>query len=126
VGATATYQINVKNAAGIYSQTVEQPAGGSSVLIIALAAPTAGGVATGIKSVTVPAADATSLALPTVPNGYTIAINASSDIGVIGTNGTIAPPVTTTSVVLVFTVTRTSDNTTADTGTITVTVPAHS
>jgi hypothetical protein len=87
--------------------------------------PTAGEVAAGITSVTEPAADETSLTLPTVPIGYTIAINDSSEIGVIRTNGTIAPPATATPVNLVFTVTRTSDSTTANTGTIAVTVPAN-
>jgi hypothetical protein len=49
VGATATYQINVKNAAGIYSQTVEQPVGGSSVSITPIPIPswiTTGGTVT--------------------------------------------------------------------------------
>ncbi|MCR8634179.1 discoidin domain-containing protein [Paenibacillus radicis (ex Xue et al. 2023)] len=87
--------------------------------------PTAGEVAAEITSVTVPAADATSLELPTVPPGYTIAIYTSSDTEVVGTNGAIKPPTAATSVNLVFTVTRTSDNTTANTGTIAVAILAH-
>ncbi|MFC5404298.1 hemoblobin-interacting domain-containing protein, partial [Cohnella soli] len=78
-----------------------------------------------ITSVTAPIADATSLTLPTVPSGYTIAIKSSSNTAVIGINGTITPPATATSVNLVFTITRTSNSATADTGSIAVTVPAH-
>ncbi|MFD0678675.1 MULTISPECIES: fibronectin type III domain-containing protein [unclassified Paenibacillus] len=86
---------------------------------------TAGEVAAEITSVTAPAADATSLSLPTVPPAYTIAIHTSSNTEVVGTNGAIKPPTAATSVNLVFTVTRTSDNTTANTGSIAVMVPAH-
>jgi len=84
----------------------------------------ASSVATGITSITPPASGATGLSLPIVPSGYTIAIYSSSNIGVIGTNGAIAPPAASANVDLVFRITRTSDNSTADTGTITVTVPA--
>jgi hypothetical protein len=88
---------------------------------------TADEVAAGITSVTTPAADETSLTLPTVPNGYAIHIFSSSNTGgVLGTDGVIAPPAAETSVDLVFTVTRISDNTTANTGEITVAVPARS
>ena len=84
--------------------------------------PTAAEVAAGITSVTAPSSGATSLTLPAVPSGYTIEIFSSSDIGVIGTNGAIAPPTVETDVTLVFKITRTSDNTTANTVAIVVTV----
>jgi hypothetical protein len=87
---------------------------------------TAGEVAAGITSVTAPAADATSLTLPNVPSGYSIAIAESSNASVIGTNGVIAPPASATNVDLVFTVTRQSNGITANTGMIKVTVPARS
>jgi hypothetical protein len=86
---------------------------------------TAGEVAAGITSVTAPAADETSLTLPTLPSGYTIAIHNSSNTVVVDTYGVIAPPAAATTVNLVFTVTRTSDSTSANTGTIAVTIPAH-
>jgi hypothetical protein len=86
---------------------------------------TAAEIAAGITSVTTPAVDVTSLTLPTVAYGYTLAIHTSSNTGVVGTNGVIAPPAAATPVNLVFTVTRTFDSTTADTGTIAVTIPAH-
>jgi hypothetical protein len=81
-------------------------------------------VAGAITSVTAPSAGATSLTMPTVPNGFTIAITSSSDQSVIALDGTITPPATTTVVYLVFTVTRTSDGTTATVGPLAVTVPA--
>jgi hypothetical protein len=87
--------------------------------------PTAAEVAAGITSVTAPVADVTGLTLPSVPTGYTIGIHTSSDSGVVGTNGTIAPPAVETSVSLVFTVIRTSDGSTANTSAIAVAVPAH-
>ncbi|MFC5404297.1 S-layer homology domain-containing protein, partial [Cohnella soli] len=86
---------------------------------------TAAEIAADITTVTAPVADATSLTLPTVPSGYTITIKSSSNTAVIGINGTITPPATATSVNLVFTITRTSNSATADTGSIAVTVPAH-
>ncbi|SFK99759.1 S-layer homology domain-containing protein [Paenibacillus sp. 1_12] len=89
-----------------------------------LTAPTAAEVAAGITRVAAPSKDATSLTLPVVPSGYTIAIKSSSPTGIIATNGTITPLETDTSVNLVFTVTRMSDSSTADTASITVIVPA--
>ncbi|WP_336788620.1 S-layer homology domain-containing protein [Paenibacillus sp. MMO-177] len=86
---------------------------------------TAQEVADGITSITAPAKDATALTLPEVPAGFTIAIQ-SSDNEVIGTDGIITPPPAETTVNLVLRVTRTSDNTTADTVSISVVVPAKS
>jgi hypothetical protein len=88
--------------------------------------PTAAEIAAGIASVTAPATDATSLTLPSVPSGYGIAIFSSSNTSVIGTNGVIVPPTLPTNVNLVFTVTRQSDGTTANTSAIEVAVPARS
>lgn len=82
-------------------------------------------VAVGITSVVAPEKDATSLILPTVPEGYTIAIkSATSAISTIALNGTVAPPKEDTTVALIFTVTKTADNSTADTSSINVIVPA--
>ncbi|MFD0676265.1 MULTISPECIES: S-layer homology domain-containing protein [unclassified Paenibacillus] len=91
---------------------------------LSLAGRTAAEVAAEITVVAAPAKDATSITLPSVPTGYTIAIQTSSRPEVIATNGTIVPQLTETSVNLVFTITRTSDNTTADTASLTVIVPA--
>ncbi|MDG0814278.1 S-layer homology domain-containing protein [Cohnella rhizosphaerae] len=84
---------------------------------------TAAEIAAGITSIAAPAKDATQLELPTVPSGYTVAIK-SSDSAVIGTDGKIVPPAAETTVKLILTVTRTSDATIADTGEISVVVPA--
>jgi hypothetical protein len=58
-----------------------------------------------------------------MPGGFSVAIDTSSNTGVIATNGTIAPPTTATTVDLTLTVTRTGDGTTATTGSIAVIVP---
>lgn len=80
-------------------------------------------IANGITTIGTIAQDVTTLTLPTVPVGFTIAIKSVTG-SVIATDGTITPPSADTQVTLVFTVTRTSDNTTADTASIVVTVPA--
>ena len=86
---------------------------------------TAETVAAGITSVVAPAKDATSLILPIVPEGYTVAVkSATSTIATIAINGTIAPPMEDITVAVVFTITKTSDNTAADTASINVIVPA--
>ncbi|TCM99543.1 S-layer family protein [Paenibacillus sp. BK033] len=82
-------------------------------------------IADGITAITSPAKDAAMLTLPEVPAGYSISI-LSSDNEVIGTDGAITPPAAETTVNLVLRVTRTSDNTTADTASIAVVVPAKS
>ncbi|MCR8631234.1 S-layer homology domain-containing protein [Paenibacillus radicis (ex Xue et al. 2023)] len=91
---------------------------------LSLSGRTAAEVAAEITAVAAPAKDATSITLPSVPAGYTIAIKTSSHPEVIATNGTIVPQGTETIVNLVFTITRTSDNTTADTASLAVIVPA--
>ena len=80
-------------------------------------------IAAAIRSLKAPAAGATSLTMPTVPDGFTIGIKTSSNQDVVATDGTITPPEKATKVTLVFTVTKTSDGTTADTKSISVTVP---
>lgn len=79
-----------------------------------------------LTSIQAPAKDAKSLTLPTVPTGFTIKIKTSSNLAVIGLNGVITPPATNTTVNLVLTVTKDSDNTSADTIMIPVSVPAKS
>jgi len=80
-------------------------------------------VAAGIISIDAPAQDATTLTLPSVPAGFTVAIKSSSNTAVIATDGTIVPPASTTTVNLVLTVTKTAGGTTADTASIAVVVP---
>ena len=83
-------------------------------------------VAAGIKSVVAPAKNAKTLTLPTAPYGYLIAIKSVTPAGVIETTGIITPPAADTTVAVVFTVTNTTDKTTADTSSINVLVPAKS
>nr|WP_255807388.1 S-layer homology domain-containing protein [Cohnella mopanensis] len=85
---------------------------------------TAASVAAGIVAITAPLKDATSLTLPAVPSGYTLAIKTSSNTAVIATNGVITPPSAETTVTLVLEITRTSDGTKAVTIGIPVLVPA--
>lgn len=85
----------------------------------------AGEIAALITAITAPAANATTLTLPTVPAGYTVAIKSvSPDTATLSTSGTITPPATAKTVTVVLTVTRTSDSTEADTAELTVTIPA--
>lgn len=84
---------------------------------------TAAAVASKITSIEAPEEDAASLTLPTVPNGYTIALKSVTPEGIIGTDGAIAKPASDTFVSVVFTVTKTADGTTADTGSILTLVP---
>ena len=81
-------------------------------------------VVSGIRAVTTPMRGATSLVLPTVPSGYSVAIKSSSNPGVVATNGVINPPPTNIVLQLVLTVTQTSNSQTADTGIIYLLVPA--
>ncbi len=80
-------------------------------------------VAARITSVTSPISGATSVTMPTVPDGYTIAITTSSNTNVIATDGTINSPSTDTTVNLTFTVTNTSNHSAAITKSFPVTVP---
>ena len=81
-------------------------------------------IAAGIRAVTTPMRGSTNLVLPSVPSGYAISIKSSSNPGVIGTNGVINPPLTSTVLQLVLTVTQLSNNQTVDTGVISLFVPA--
>lgn len=83
-------------------------------------------VAAGITSITSPEAGSTSLTMPTVPDGYTIAIATSSNTDAIAVDGTIASPATATTVNLTFIVTNATNHSTALTASIPVTVPAGS
>jgi hypothetical protein len=87
--------------------------------------PTADHIAEGISTVIAPSPDETLLTLPYVPNGYHIAIYESSS-SVVGLDGRIEPPLVSVTIDLIFTVTRIYDNSSANTGSITVTVPAQS
>ena len=82
------------------------------------------GVVSAITSVTAPAKDGSSVTIPSVPAGYSIAIKSSDKTNVIAANGAIIPPDSATTVALVFTVTNTSTGETADTASIQVVVPA--
>ncbi|RUT43290.1 hypothetical protein EJP82_20235 [Paenibacillus anaericanus] len=85
---------------------------------------TAAEVADTVVSMENPVEGATSLKLPSVPTGYTIAIKSSDKPDVIHTDGSIKPANTITNVNLILTVTKESDGTQADTANITVNVPA--
>lgn len=76
-----------------------------------------------ITSIEAPAQDATSLSLPTIPKGYSIALKSTAPQGIIGADGTIVKPAVDTFVSVVLTVTKTADGTTADTGSIVTLVP---
>lgn len=88
------------------------------------AEPTAQEVAAKITEVAQPAADATRLALPEVPEGFSIRIQSSSEPQVIALDGTIVPPASQTDVELVFEVKKESDQSVAATSPIRVRVPA--
>ena len=75
-------------------------------------------LASKITSMQAPAKDATSLKLPTVPDGFSIGIKSTTPAGIIGTDGSITQPARDTIVSVVFTVTKTADGTRADTGSI--------
>ncbi|WP_339185894.1 immunoglobulin-like domain-containing protein [Brevibacillus sp. FSL K6-6036] len=77
-----------------------------------------------INSIPAPEADATKLTLPTVGEGYSVAIKSSDNEDVIAKDGTITPPDAETTVKIVLTVTQKSTGKTADTGEFEVKVPA--
>ena len=81
-------------------------------------------VAEGITEIAAPAKGATQLTLPKMPEGFTIAIQSSSDESVVTTGGTVYPPRIDTTVTLTLRITRTSDSTVATTAGIDVVVPA--
>ncbi|MCR8636501.1 S-layer homology domain-containing protein [Paenibacillus radicis (ex Xue et al. 2023)] len=85
---------------------------------------TAAGVAATITEIAAPAKDVTVLTLPTVPEGFAVAIKTSSDTGIIALDGTIVHPAADATVNLVLEVTRISDSSKASTASIAVTVTA--
>ncbi|MFF2483477.1 S-layer homology domain-containing protein [Paenibacillus sp. NPDC058071] len=85
---------------------------------------TASDIAEGITVIQAPAKGASALTLPAVPFGFTVAIESSDHPNIIGIDGKIVPPVEETTVHLVLTVTRLSDGSTANTGSIAVVVPS--
>lgn len=85
---------------------------------------TAASIAAGISTISAPAKDATQLTLPSVPDGYTIGIHTTDNQSVITTSGKITPPSADTIVNITFVVTRSSDNSFAETAKISVVVPA--
>lgn len=93
-----------------------------SVTVVAVA--TAQEVAEDIDSINDPELGAAKLDLPDVPDEFNINIESSSRPDVINTNGDITPPAEDTDVTLVLRVTRNYDDDTANTGELTVTVPA--
>ncbi|TXK84423.1 hypothetical protein FU659_09315 [Paenibacillus sp. N3.4] len=80
-------------------------------------------VANGITAIEAPAKGATSLTLPSVPDGFTIKISYTDGTNVIHSDGTITPPQEDKTVLVVLEVTRTSDGATAETDLIPVVVP---
>lgn len=91
---------------------------------VAEAQTNAADVAAGITSITPPASNATSLVMPSVPPGFSIHIKSSSVPSVVSLTGVITPPAIETTVGLVLTVVRISDESVADTSEISVVVPA--
>ncbi|GEM_PF-255825 len=87
---------------------------------------TAALVASWIASVERPVKDAVKLALPEVPDGFSIAIQATDNEKVISKDGSIAPPSSDTTVRLVYEVTKEADGSQAVTGVVAVIVPAKS
>ncbi|GBF35354.1 hypothetical protein DCCM_4477 [Desulfocucumis palustris] len=85
---------------------------------------TAAQVAAGITGIASPSQGDAVITLPAVPEGFTVSIKSSSNPGVISPGGAITPGETDMVVYLVLTVTKLSDNTTADTSTLPVIVPA--
>ncbi|WP_336788898.1 S-layer homology domain-containing protein [Paenibacillus sp. MMO-177] len=85
---------------------------------------TAAGLAAALTSLPAPAKDATSWTLPAAPTGFTYSIKSVTPTGVIATDGTVTPPSEATTVQVVVTVTKISDQSTAETAPIPVIVPA--
>ncbi len=109
----------------IYSREAENAAYRPHLLITYYTAQEAvNAVASNITGITTPEKDATSLSMPEVPEGYSIAVKSVAPEGIIGTDGSITPPVESTTVAVVFTVKDNTDGYTADTASIAVTVPA--
>ena len=98
----------------------------ATATIIDIAQETVNEVAAGITTIIPPEKDATTLTLPGVPEGYTIKIKSSSNIGGVKVDGTVIPQKFTCVVSLMLTVTSTSTGRWADTNEITVIIPQSS
>ena len=83
--------------------------------------PSAADIAAGITEINAPQFSDEAIALPEVPEGFTVSIKSSSDESVIASDGSIIWPAYDTKVKLVLTVANGAD--TADTAEITVAVP---
>lgn len=80
-------------------------------------------VANQINSITQPYANVTSLVLPSVPTGFSIAIESSSHEDIVKLNGSIEPPASVQTVNLIFRVTKLSTGESALTNVLSVTIP---
>jgi len=80
-------------------------------------------LASQITSVDTPSSDTSKIAMPKVPDGYTIAVKATVPEGLIETDGTFIKAAYDTKVSVVFNITKTADKTTADTNSIITLVP---
>lgn len=92
--------------------------------VVVKAEPTAQYVANSISSTITVAKDATSLTLPEVPSGFSIAVKSSSREDVLNLSGQIVPPAADTNINVVFEITKLSDGSKADTAAVSVSVPA--
>jgi hypothetical protein len=84
---------------------------------------TAAEVAALITGIASPAQGDSYLVLPQVPAGYSIVIKSSGDVGIIAVDGKITLPKTQQTVAVILTITKSDDNTAADTSSIDVVVP---
>ncbi|WP_282936535.1 S-layer homology domain-containing protein [Paenibacillus sp. RC67] len=124
-----TRPTNITIADGVKSDiTAAAPIGGSSRRSSSnpILSKTAAEVAGSITTIAAPMKDVVALTLPTVPEGFTLAIKTSSDPSIIALDGTIVPPTIQATVNLVLEVTRALDNSKSDTVSIEVVVPAKS
>lgn len=110
--------IVIKTSDGTWAETQEIP------VTVPARTPTAAEVAAGITGIEPIAQDEMKIILPEVPEGYGIEISHTSAPDIIALDGTLRPGKEAQSVSLIFTVTRVSDGTQADTAEIEVQVPA--
>ncbi|MBU3113331.1 glycosyl hydrolase family 8 [Clostridium lacusfryxellense] len=109
-------QVNINEAVTTLNSAIDTFNGGRVTLATVVA---------GITSVVAPVKNATTLTLPTVPEGYAIEIKSATSLpAVISLDGKITLPKKNTTIAMVFTVTKTLDKTSADTASINVIVLA--
>ncbi|WP_068775506.1 SpoIID/LytB domain-containing protein [Paenibacillus sp. FJAT-26967] len=104
-------KVHYGNQTGTYKLTVSAPY-------------TAAEIAADLVTLPAVAKDATKLTLPSVPEGFKVTIKSTDKPATLNTDGTINPPAGDTTVNVVLTVTKVSDDTKADTVSIPVLVPA--